>query len=575
MKTANLYRFITTLAVLPLFLIGTAFPLGLGEISVKGSPDGLLLAEIPLLLGPGESGAKATIGNNADYGMMKLRRPDFLDSLAVSIAESKEGERRKIVVTSNKTLHIPSFDLVIKVTAGDGTIIEKFFLALDFRKSLSLELPEPKASAKPHVEVDVTGEAPIETVRETKIISTSNLFDEPGTVTKEEPPTTPKTDEAPGSTTSTGEIYLTIRSGDTLYGIVYRINIPKNLAYGAVIALHEKNPKAFIRGDIHRLKAGKRIYYGGIETLARNYSGKEMPESIAKSGFEMYGSSRPGPFTMLLPAAELIPADDIAAFATGWKEDWVSGGSEKLSENYSSDFLDSKGRGKEQFLMGRFAFNSKNENMKIDFENLSILRTGRYATVYFTQWFRSDTYASVGLKKLMVEKTPQGLKIVDEEFRSKRNATQRHPWVVYIAYAEDIGRAKEIISSLRGAGYEPFEARSFLTPGKGYRILVGRSGTRTQAEKISAGLKENGKNRAKVLEFPFSLEAGVFAGRGKADSARKRLLEKGFSPYLVESVIDGEMKYGIYIGAYASEAGAGTAMKTINDKEFSLKISKP
>ncbi len=120
-----------------------ASALGLGEIVVKSSYNKGFVAEIPVFLDQGETELKAAVGTQADYNMIQIGRPAFIDGLSITVENGASG--KVVVVRSKDPITQPSFNLIVRATASGGTVLENYFLAVDFRKSLSLDLPPPEA----------------------------------------------------------------------------------------------------------------------------------------------------------------------------------------------------------------------------------------------------------------------------------------------------------------------------------------------------------------------------------------------------------------------------------------------
>lgn len=126
-----------------------AHSLGLGEIKVKSPFSKNFMAVIPVFMEPGESNFTAEIGKQADYNLLQVGRPPFIDSLAIAVENNPDRANDKIIVIRSKDpISLPSFNLVIRASTGGGSILENYFLAVDFRKSLSLELPKPEEEAR-------------------------------------------------------------------------------------------------------------------------------------------------------------------------------------------------------------------------------------------------------------------------------------------------------------------------------------------------------------------------------------------------------------------------------------------
>ncbi len=128
-----------------LLLPGEVLALGLGDIVVKSSYSKGFVAEIPVFLDQGETELKAAVGTQADYNMIQIGRPAFIDGLAVTVESGAAG--KVVVIRSKEPITQPSFNLIIRATASGGAVLENYFLAVDFRKSLSLDLPPPEEHA--------------------------------------------------------------------------------------------------------------------------------------------------------------------------------------------------------------------------------------------------------------------------------------------------------------------------------------------------------------------------------------------------------------------------------------------
>ncbi|GMT43018.1 MAG: hypothetical protein IEMM0002_1429 [bacterium] len=117
--------------------------LGLGDIKVKSSFNKKFVAVIPIHMQEDEGSPLVIIGEDADYQLMELARPEFIDTIRLTIKPDPARTGEKLIeVTSTEPIHKPSFNLIIRASAGGGTILENYFLAVDFRKSLTLELPK-------------------------------------------------------------------------------------------------------------------------------------------------------------------------------------------------------------------------------------------------------------------------------------------------------------------------------------------------------------------------------------------------------------------------------------------------
>jgi hypothetical protein len=368
-----------------------------------------------------------------------------------------------------------------------------------------------------------------------------------------------------------------VARGETLFGIIRKLGVPLKKLPALSVAAFKENLDAFINHNINLLKAGANLKLDNIEKTALQLTPRDIRDALYGPKKKSASIMKPRPVSILaLPSVKPIATQEIYAFLDGCKKEWMRGKEEALAADYGESFRDSRGRSKPAFLSRRFAFNAGKENIKLTFENISIFRGGNYVSVYFNQTFSSNTYLSAGLKRLKLIKTDKGLKIVSEEFLHNRAVSGKHSWNVYLAYADSLKTAKKNIANLRAAGFEAFEAETFLNMDKeGYRILVGRAGTKTQARRMVRNLKNRTSLFARVVSLPFSIRAGVYETRREAADEMQRLAGKGLSPYLMETSENGKPKFGVYLGAFGTRDAAEKALAKIGTNEPGLIITTP
>ncbi len=359
-----------------------------------------------------------------------------------------------------------------------------------------------------------------------------------------------------------------VAKGETLFGIIRRLGISRKRLPSMAVAAFQANLQAFIHHNINLLKAGATLKLDNLEKIAKQLTPAEIHDMLYGPKKKNASIMKRRPVSLLtLPSVKPIATEEIYAFLEKWKKDWMSGNEESLAADYGEGFRDSRGRSKPEFLARRFAFNAGKKNIKLTFENISIFRGGNYVSVYFNQTFSSNTYLSAGLKRLKLIKPDEGLKIVGEEFLHNRAVSGKHSWNVYLTYADSLETAKQNIANLRAAGFEAFEAETLLNmDGAGYRILVGRAGTKTQARRMVRNLKSRTSLFARVVSLPFSIRAGVYETRRDAANEMQRLAGKGLSPYLMETSQNGKQKFGVYLGAFGTRLTAKKALAKIEDE---------
>lgn len=653
-----------------------AWGLGLGGIKVKSAFTKKFVAVIPVSLQGDDGELNVEIGQATDYQLMQLARPEFIDWLLLTVEPdpAKPGGRL-IVVTSPKPIYKPSFNLVIRASAGGGTVLENYFLAVDFRKSLVLDLPKPHEKEEhasivkaetvlPEPEVApplkeeqplpkpppiavapvvtpklppiavapvVTPKLPPITVAsvvtpkltpvavpekvKTEPVVTAKAVEEKEplvvvvkkqveTVEKPEfvekpqkllpklkriiPPSEEAEEVSPVNETALGgheflklnpDVFKNrrvVQRGDTLYGIAKKLGASKKDRAAVVVAIYFENERAFINGNVNRLKSGAKLAYSRVNELAAGVTSFDARAFIERQ-FVQWKSRPRAPIRMENLVIERASFRDVLSFLENWKSHWMENNIKTLAGDYADDFRDRYGRGKTAFLKSRKSFNDRHPNIKLLFENISAARMGQAVAVSFTQSFNSDNYSSLGRKRLALKPSRGVLKITREDFSLKQGFSGKHAWVVHLASYRGKATIEANIKRLRSSGFTVFEAFALHPDGnKWYRLMAGRVSGREQAHLMASELKKAGEPYAAVLELPFALEVAVYDNHEESIELVKTLDENGFSPYLVETVeTGGEVHYAVYVGAFATEEEAGIIRKTLSEQGMETRIAAP
>ncbi len=148
----NFYKFIILSLILLFgcfsFAPSSALALSLGPMQVKSAFGDPFHAEIKMTV-KDTNDLEISIGEIQDYQLLEIDRPSVVDQLAVSIPAKIEGETFHLKVFSKRPFFYPSFNLLIKVTQGGGTIFENYLVTVDFRQSVSLKLKADKELSSP------------------------------------------------------------------------------------------------------------------------------------------------------------------------------------------------------------------------------------------------------------------------------------------------------------------------------------------------------------------------------------------------------------------------------------------
>jgi len=327
-------------AALLLFAAALAAPDGagafsLGKIRVTGDLNERFKAEIPVRV-DGRPGLAARVGDQRDYDRVGVARPEFLDRLSVEVADHPLHPGQKIIyLASSEPVQQPSFNLVVKASLGGGIILENYFLALDFRKDLSLDLPaspeekaemeriaaeldalRPRPKEKPRPGVTETAPAAPDTAatldrfrkEEEEAIRQERLAARPAVAPipspreikeVQKPVPAAKAPEperkiesvttavgaasagAPATDSARQGVYH-VKAGDSLYRIARSLGADGADRDRIVVALWTNNKRHFIRGNLHGLLAGRTLDLSGLDETARSIDRAEASRMIAE-----------------------------------------------------------------------------------------------------------------------------------------------------------------------------------------------------------------------------------------------------------------------------------------------------
>jgi len=565
---------------------GNAWALGLGEIRVKSSYNRNFMAVIPVFLSPGESDVKAEVGKQADYTLIQIGRSPLVDSLKLSVENDPERPGEKIiVVTSKEPIAQPSFNLVIRASAGSGSILENYFLAVDFRKSLSLDMPEPEEAkpeaAKPEQKKPVPAPVtvppppvhpvapPAETASIAPPVAQPPVAPPVETASVSPPPKEPE--QAKTATSATvpelvkvnaepSKNILKIRPGDTLFNLARGLNAPKADLSRVVVAIFYANKDSFIGQNIHGLRSGAAISYQKVNELASSITDEEA-KNLLDRDWKTWKNTRVQPSSSAVDMSleRPIPAREIADFLENWKKRWVEQ-SPALADDYSDDFRGTGGKGKAAFLAEKNDILESNANLSVTIGQIKIVRSGAAIVAYFTQELKSDQFAATGQKKMTLKPVPNGLKILDERYKSFTVADSRHVWAVQVASYESMALAQAHIGRLASKGHIAYEGHGFAQSGGGrWAVLAGRLSSRQATIALAKKLKLSGEQGAIVVRFPFSIKLAVCANNEEVAAVMEKAAKAGYSAYPVEMTINGQTQYSVHMGAYAKKTDAQKA----------------
>ncbi len=371
------------------------------SINIKSKFGDSFLAEI-LVLNDGRSGLEVEIGSSSDYAKLSLDRKVIVGSLVVDKNFSATGPGKQLIrIFSRKPLFYPSFHLVIKATIEGSTIIESYFLAVNFQTNLSIGVVKPRGKKELEKPVLLLSSTPPVRVKEKKAPESKTYLQAPEALKEPKrkiaevkpeplpaemekapekepevklaevkPPPQPKPKPAPvpekrtlpsektkqktrkkqvTAPQKTGSLTITTKWGDTLFKVANRVLRNKKDLNKAVAALWILNKEKFLQGNMNRLEEGIELDYTGLEIKMAEISRREARRIIKNQWNEFrfvkslmvkdIGKEMEMPLNEVLLPGENIPVkDEILKRVDKWKRSWESEDLEGYINSYSSLF---------------------------------------------------------------------------------------------------------------------------------------------------------------------------------------------------------------------------------------------
>ncbi|MBI5183048.1 MAG: SPOR domain-containing protein [Nitrospinae bacterium] len=582
----------------------------IGQIKVNSSFGDRFDAEV-LVDTDGMEGVEVFVGDEEDYTMLGLERPDIVDNIYISLplGPIKNG-KQAVRLISDKPIFYPSFDLVIKAKLKGGAIIEKFFLAADFQKNLMLGIP-PELEK---VEVEKRLSEPYLKEEIEKIRDKEREVEEQGTEDeeiqegeKEEVIQKEEEGEAKrelivekeavveGEGTESGEseskgTYNVIR-GDTLYKIVSKIDVSAENADQVVAALWYLNKDRFTLSNMNCIDVDVHLDYSGVKEVSATIPYAEARRIIKSQWSEwkkIRGEVRSigtkawlGAFSNEVPLPEEEDSDDegiIKGIVLEWKDAWEKGYIDIYMSYYSKRFGSEEGLDWEGWKIYKRDFNERHKNIDISIEGMRLRREKGMIIASFIQYFSSNIMSSIGMKLLYFVKEGDDWKIIRERW-DKRLPTQRerYPYVVHVSSNIKPDNIVYEINRWRNEGYSAY-AGLFILPEKGnwYRVFVERFPTEHEADDFAIMIKAKRLTEyAKTMKMPYAIEVGLYGSKSQIGDAIERLRGKGYSPYILTVDIDGKFVYRVLICAYATLEQAQEIAKKIEQDGIKHEIVQP
>ncbi len=245
----------TTLTVASLLALWSTnvLALSLGKLSVLSSLGEPLKAEIdiPNINAEEAASLKTQIAPPDMFNAIGLAYSPVMTELRMTLQKRPDG-RTYLRLNSDKSVNEPFIDLILEVSWNSGRIIRDYTMLFDPpnlqpTNSLSPTPPQLPAPAKPDTPEQTVPVLPPEPDKSTVLNEIAPVTPPADSVIASKPKTAPTDQDAR---------QISVAAGDTAGKIAVN-NKPANVSLDQMlVALVRRNPDAFIRNNINRIKAG-------------------------------------------------------------------------------------------------------------------------------------------------------------------------------------------------------------------------------------------------------------------------------------------------------------------------------
>ena len=580
------WKVLNFLILYSVLFITHADAFSLGTIEVKSSFNENFMAEIPVHV-EGESGLQVSIGSEDDYIKLGIQRDKIVDALSLHI-DPVDKDKTIIKLSSSQPINHPSFNLIIKATLDSGTILENYFLAIDFQKTLSLNVPSGDTISPQAVEKnkpDITSLNKNQTPEE-------GIIQKQGAGVTEESKT--------GDETSDSKVII-VKSGDTLYRIAKKmvadkkepILLANNTIDQLVVALWQKNKDKFIHGNMNEIDKNTILSIENIKEIVSPITLSEAKRIILEQWREW--KNRDKVYVVDIPQVmktggdlrvsetshlieDLTSGDAVRQKIMEWKKDWEAEDLERYMSQYSKGFL-AGGYNLSSWKEFKRNFNRIHSGIEISIDNIHIRRERYMIIASFLQRFKSDQMKTTGMKTLSFEKNEGDWKIKDEKWSRDVSGDSHigYPYVIHVSSFRERGVAIKEVNYLRKKGYFSYDVPFKLSDsGVWYRVFIDRFSSMSGAKELVRSIMKNGHvDYAHELELPYAIETGIFESFNDVMKEISKLGEKGYSSYPLEICNPDRCSYQVLIGAYTDPEHARPVSEELSSNGIQNKIVQP
>ncbi|VAX23872.1 hypothetical protein MNBD_NITROSPINAE04-196 [hydrothermal vent metagenome] len=623
MKIGNISTnlFASLVILLMVFASARAEAFSLGAIRVTGAFNKQFKAEIPVRT-DGRKGLAVWLGSERDYKKLGVKRPSFLGSLTVQVADHPTLPKQKIVyVTSSEPIYQPSFNLVIKASMGGGMILENYFLAVDFQKNLSLELPSSKDEEQEAIEKlakrlaakkqpKKKKPATLENIRmeeekavQRKETATSFVKNEkkkarspvktPAPVirqdlkpakamTKEPAPITPVTTPKPIVTAKPIQQKPVVVDVDTE---VVSLSEPVKPAGGVLPVFSDPGANVFAvkRGDslykiARKLGAERKDYNRVVVALW-----KENHKSFIKGNIHglmagakiKYGNVNETVKSITVAEARKIINDQWPEWTNKLRVAPPRKVTKKIIAQPKLIKIPARKMALRSSALAALSDWSKTQNLddELDLDSAVIVsRDGITEVIVSAKQKEGD---KTKVYTIRLSKVDGKYEVVEAVKPDSGGEPSGRPFVLHVASYTSAEPASRLIKFLRLKGHNAYEVSNTLKDGKDWlRVVISRYNTLADADRAAKKIKRSGVSKyTRILMLPYAIRIEEPVTRKIAERKIKELAVRGIYAYTLKN--DSDDSVAVLVGAYASEKEAERTVENFSRRGIKCQVVKP
>ena len=462
------------------FKASPAIAFFVGNLEVKSKFGGKFEAFFEIHL-DNDTGYEVALGKVDDYNKLGLSRLPLVNSLKLEKPAATIGAKRVIRIFSNIPLFFPSFNLVVIAKHNGGTLLENFFVTVDFQKGLILSAvgTKKKKFSVPYVKpLIATKEIPAEEKKVSSRLPDKDLaFRERERLSQKiETKRTPETKslaikptpiinslrslrrlsgaiwavpkkiseessllnlggkvEKRNRSSIIGSESIRLNKGEGLFSVARKIKIKEIHPSRIEVALWLKNIGSFIYGNINGFEAGTQLEMDGVEKLAEKID-LETAKNILTSQAKEWEITREkaakqeeinlGIKEAPLPLESIDQAATVFDWVEEWKSSWEENDIGKHISFYRTDFIR-----KENYNSGKVSSAGERKKQlllkfsgpRLNLSTQNLISKPEGFWVVFEQHFFSKAMESKGTKEVKMKWEDGAWKIDKEEFYADKH----------------------------------------------------------------------------------------------------------------------------------------------------------